>query len=140
VSRGHLLDTVVVSELRKGDAADARVLKWRDSSAEVPVYLSAVTLLEIRKGIRGVARRDPAFSKALEAWYRDRLIPAFEGRVLPVDSAVAERAGDLAGTRSMSSEDALIAATALQHDLVVITRNTRDFLGLGVAVGNPWCT
>ncbi len=131
MSAGLLLDTVVVSELRRGSRADTAVVAWQASVAAIPAYLSVITLLEIRVGIRRVAVR-------LEAWYGERLLPSFGGRLLAGDRAVAEAAAGLATSRTLPPHDALIAATARVHGLTLVTRNIPDFADTGVPVVNPW--
>ncbi len=135
---GLLLDTVVVSELRKGARAEPAVIAWQASVATIPVYLSVITLLEIRVGVRRVAVRDPEFAARLETWYRDRLMPRFLDHLLSVDPPVAEAAAELSLLRTRPAFDTLLAATALVHDLTVATRNVADFADLGVSVVNPW--
>lgn len=138
MSRGLLLDTVVVSELRKNAQADPAVRAWQHSAAGLPAYLSVITLLEIRQGLCRVRARDPAFAARLETWYRQRLLAHFSQHLLPVDQAVAEAAARIGLQRTLPRNDALIAATALVHDLAVVTRNVADFADTGVPVINPW--
>jgi hypothetical protein len=138
VSAGLLLDTVVVSELRKGARADPAVIAWQASVAAVPAYLSVITLLEIRCGLRRVAICDAALGARLETWYRDRLLPRFRDHLLEVDRAVAEAAAELTSGRTLPPHDALIAATARVHRLILVTRNVADFAETGVPVINPW--
>jgi hypothetical protein len=138
VSAGLLLDTVVVSELRKGARADPAVIAWQASVAAVPAYLSVITLIEIRCGLRRIAARDPSFATRLEAWYRERLLPRFHDHLLEVDRTVAEAAAGLTAGRTLPPHDALIAATARVHRLILVTRNAADFADTGVPVINPW--
>ncbi len=138
MSGGLLLDTVVVSELRKGTAADPAVIAWQAGVATIPAYLSVITLLEIRQGLRQVQRRDPAFAARLEVWYTGRLLPRFRDHLLPVDQAVAEAAAELGSRRTLPAHDALIAATAQVHGLTLVTRNQADFADLGLPLVNPW--
>lgn len=139
--RGWLLDTNIVSELRKGARAHPGVRTWAEAVPPVACFLSLVTIAEIRFGIQRVG--DPAFRAELEAWLHDGVRVWFGSRVLPVDEAVlvAWRClvsdGQKAG-HAYSQPDALIAATALVHDLGVATRNTSDFERAGVALINPW--
>jgi len=133
-----LLDTVVISELRKGSKTDVHVQAWNRSLASAPVVLSVITLLELRKGIEQVQKRDPAFAIKLEHWYHTDLATLFHNAILPVDRAVAECAGGLYSIRTFPPNDALIAATALVHGLTLATRNEADFAGTGVTVVNPW--
>lgn len=138
-----LLDTNVVSELRKiGDGkADANVVAWTEREDASRFFISALTILELERGVLGVLgvqRRDPAQGARLRAWLDTRVRPAFAGRVLPVDDAVATRCAHLHVPDRRNEVDALIAATALVHDLKVATRNVRDFEGLGVPLVDPW--
>jgi hypothetical protein len=133
-----LLDTNVLSELRKGPRADAAVLDW---NARVPtglMFLSAITVLEIEKGILRIASRDSAQGTHLRAWLEGTLLPEFLHRVLPVDTAVARKAATLHVPDPQPELDAVIAATALAHGLTVVTRNAADFAPMGVPVVNPW--
>jgi len=138
MSGGLLLDTVAVSELRKGPKGDPQFVAWRESIDAVPVYISVITVVEIRRGILQVAKRDPAFAMRLETWYRDFLLPKFHHAILPVDFVVAHRAAEIHTIRTYPDHDALIAATALVHGLTLATRNEADFAGTGVHVVNPW--
>lgn len=138
MSEGLLLDTVAVSELRKGPKGDVRFFRWHRSITAVPVFISVITLVEVRRGILQVARRDPAFAGRLETWYHDFLMPRFALSLLPVDAAVASQAAELHAIRTYPDHDALIAATALVHGLTLVTHNESDFIGTGVTVVNPW--
>lgn len=140
MNAGLLLDTVLVSELRKGARAEPAVIAWQATVATVPAYLSVITLLEIRVGLGRVAKRDPAFAARLETWYRERLLTRFRNHLLDIDQAVAEAAAALAGGRTLPPHDALLAATALVHGLTFATRNVADFVGTGILVVNPWST
>ncbi|OCP35988.1 type II toxin-antitoxin system VapC family toxin [Ensifer sp. LC163] len=136
----YLLDTNVVSELRKiGDGkADANVLVWVGAEDAARFFLSAITILELERGVLGVHRRDAAQGARLRAWLDSRVRPEFAGRIVPVDDAVATRCAHLHIPDRRNEADALIAATALVHDMVVVTRNIRDFEGTGVVVVDPW--
>ena len=135
----YLLDTNVVAELRKGRRADPAVLAWRKGVKTSQSCLSAITLLELSLGIALKARKDEDAGRALRHWYERRLKPAFAGRILPVDEAVAERAAAIQAERTRSGNDALIAATALVHDLALATRNLRDFAGIAeLRTVDPW--
>lgn len=135
-----LLDTNVVSELCKmGDGkADARVVAWIDAQEAESFFISAITILELERGVLGVQRRDPAQGARLRAWLDKHVRPEFSGRILPVDDAVATRCAHLHIPDRRNEVDALIAATALVHGLAVVTRNVRDFEGVGVVVVDPW--
>ena len=135
-----VLDTNVVSELRKvrsGKAAP-QVARWADSVDASGLYLSAITILELEKGILQRERRDPGQGAVLRAWLSSRVLPEFHGRVLAVDTVVAQRCARLHVPDSRAGRDALIAATALVHGMTVVTRNTEDFERTGVPLLNPW--
>ena len=139
--RGWLVDTNVVSEIRKGPRADRRVMAWADRVPRVGLYLSRLTVAEIRVGIGRVT--DPGFQAELDAWLRDGLLPWFADRLLEVDEAVLIRWRTLAfeakrDNYTYAQPDALLAATALVHDLGVATRNEDDFARAGVRLLNPW--
>jgi len=140
-ARGWLLDTNVVSELRKGPRANPAVRAWVDAVPPTACFLSRVTVAEIRLGIEAVS--DPSFRIELEAWLREGVRAWFGERILDVDEAVLlawrrlARAGQKANY-SYAQPDALIAATALVHELAVVTRNVDDFRQAGVLLLNPW--
>lgn len=135
-----LLDTNVISELRKirSGKADLEVARWADSIEAGSLYLSAITLLELELGVLQVERRDARQGSVLRAWLEQQVLPAFAGRVLPVDTAVARRCARLHVPDPRAERDALIAATALVHGMTVATRNIADFLPTGVGLLNPW--
>ncbi len=136
----YLLDTNVVSELRKiGDGkADARVAAWVDTEDAESFFISAITILELERGVLGIQRRDAAQGARLRAWLDNHVRPEFAGRILPIDDQIAMRCVHLHIPDRRNEVDALIAATALVHGLTVATRNVRDFEGTGVVVVNPW--
>lgn len=136
----YLLDTNVVSELRKARAgkADGKVTAWAEGIAASSLFLSAVTVLELETGVLLVERRDPSQGAILRTWLESRVFPAFSGRILAVDTAVALRCAKLHVPDPRSDRDALIAATALVHGLTVVTRNSADFEATGVGLLNPW--
>jgi predicted nucleic acid-binding protein len=133
----YLIDTNVLSELRR-KAPDARVLQWFAQRPAGTLYLSVLTLGEIRKGIESLA--DPTRRLALLDWLETELPAFFMGRILPVDAPVADRWGRLVAQagRPLPAIDSLLAATATQHGLTLVTRNVRDVAPLGVALINPW--
>lgn len=133
-----VLDTNVVSELRRPEKADPRVLAWASETPLANFFLSAITILELEHWVLLVERKDPARGAILRAWIDHQVLPRFEGRVLAVDSAVARRCARLPVPNSRAERDALIAATALVHGMTVVTRNVMDFATTGVAVFNPW--
>ena len=135
-----LLDTNVVSELRKIrlGKADARVAHWADSVDATDLYLSVITIQELEIGVLLAERRDPSQGAVFRAWMNAHVLPAFSGRILVVDTAVAQRSARLHVPDPRSVRDALIAATALVHGMTVVTRNLADFEPTGVSILNPW--
>lgn len=133
----YLIDTNVLSELRR-KAPDPGVVAWCSQRPPSALYLSVLTLGEIRKGLEGVG--DESRRQSLLDWLETELPAFFTGRILPIDAAVADRWGRLvaAAGRPLPAIDSLLAATALENDLVLVTRNIKDFEGLPVAVFNPW--
>ena len=136
----YLLDTNVVSELRKvGDGkADANVIRWVSAQDSSDLFISAITILEIERGILSLQRRDHSQGALLRKWMDDRVRTEFGGRILPIDDAVATRCAYLHIPDRRNEADALIASTALVHNLAVVTRNVRDFDGTGAIVVDPW--
>lgn len=135
-----LLDTNVISELRKvrRGSADRNVTAWADSVDAVDLYVSVITIQELEIGILQIERRDVMQGSLLRAWMMDHVLPAFAGRVLPVDTAVALRSAAIHVPDPRPVRDALIAGTALVHGMTLVTRNEADFAGSGVFLLNPW--
>jgi len=133
----YLLDTNIISEVRKGDRCDRNVASWYGSLDDSDLYLSVLVLAEIRKGAELVRRRDPTQARALESWLI-QVADAFGERVLPVDRAVADTWGRMAAVRPISVVDGLLAATAKVHHLVLVTRDADGVAGLGADVLNPF--
>jgi predicted nucleic acid-binding protein len=134
----YLLDTNVVSELRKGRRADASVLAWSKSVPPGALFISVITLLEIEKGILLVERRDPEQGAMLRSWFSDQVKTSFEGRTLVFDAKMALRCAALHVPDPRPERDSMIAATALASGFTIVTRNVSDFLASGVDVLNPW--
>jgi hypothetical protein len=141
----YLLDTNVVSGLRKASrkragaaAMDAHCRKWFAAADSQQLYLSVVTVLELEIGCLLLERRDAAQGAVIRTWIRDRVLPAFAGRILPVDVAVAERCAALHVPDPLEDRDSLIAATAMVHGMTVVTRNVDHFERTGVPILNPW--
>jgi predicted nucleic acid-binding protein len=136
----YLLDTNVVSELRKvrSGKADRNVSVWADNVHAGDLYLSVVSFQELEIGVLLAERRDPMQGALFRAWLEHHVFPAFDGRILPVDLAVAHRSARLHVPDPRPVRDCLIAATALVHGLVVVTRNVADFEPTGVQILNPW--
>ena len=135
----YLIDTKVILELRRKQP-DANVVAWFERRTPQSLFLSVLTLGEIRKGIARLI--DAKRRQILVDWLQVELPTFFLGRVLSVDAPVADRWGRLQGeaSRSLPAIDGLLAATALQHDLTLVTRNVKVFQDLGVNVVNPWGT
>ncbi len=137
-----LLDTNVVSEMRKivPGRADWNVSNWIGRQNSADFYLSVMTVHELEIGVRRIDRRDSRQGAILQAWLDRHVLQAFDGRILPIDTAIALRSAQLHVPNPFPTEDGLIAATALVHGMTVVTRNVADFAGTGVAVFNPWDT
>ncbi|WP_067864071.1 type II toxin-antitoxin system VapC family toxin [Nocardia shimofusensis] len=134
-----VLDTNVVSELRKSDrVANASVRAWARARRPSELYLSAVTVTELEVGIGRVERRDGTQGKRLRMWLEDDLLDVFAGRILPFDLATARRAAQLHVPDPRPERDAMIAATAAEHGMTVVTRNVKDFATMGVPLIDPW--
>lgn len=136
----YLLDTNVVSELRKIrlGKADRHVAKWADSVDAADLFLSVITIQELEIGVLLVERRDPTQGAIFRVWLSEHVLPAFEGRIMSVDTAVAQCSARLHVPDPRPVRDGLIAATALIHGMTVITRNIGDFEPTGVPTLNPW--
>lgn len=136
----YLLDTNVVSELRKAASgkADKQVVTWANSVFATRLFLSVISLLELEMGLLLVERRDTAQAAVLRSWLNNQVLPAFAERLLAVDTAVALCCAKLHVPDPRSDRDALIAATAIVHGMTVVTRNVEDFQPTGVAILNPW--
>jgi predicted nucleic acid-binding protein len=134
-----LLDTNVVSELRKDDRRiDPAVAAWARTQDLAAHWLSCITVMELAIGIRRKAARDPEQGRVLGAWLDNSVLTSFRTRILPIDLRVALAAADLHARQPRPERDALIAATAIVHGLAVATRNVVHFEPLGVRVVNPW--
>lgn len=130
----YLLDTNVLSDLRRGRP---ELVEWTHRHPDDDFAISAVTLMELERGVRRIERRDRRQGAVLRGWLDDQVVPEFAGRTLPIDVSVARRAGALHVPDPMPAEDAYIAATALVHELVLVTRNTGDFARSEVTTINP---
>lgn len=136
---GFLLDTNVVSELRKDGRADKAVCAWFDTTTEDELFLSVLVLGEIRCGAERIRTKDAAQASVLDKWVKG-LETAYEDRVLQVTVAIADRWGRLTAPNPISVVDGLLAATALEHDLILVTRNVGDVARTGVQLLNPFET
>lgn len=135
-----LLDTNVISDLRRPDKAPASLLAWSRSVSAHTLFISCITLFELELGVRQRERRDPAQGSMLREWLDTRVVTEFEGRVLDIDGAIARRCAAMHVPNPAPERDAWIAATALVHGLTVVSRNVRDFAACGAPVLNPWET
>jgi predicted nucleic acid-binding protein len=133
----YLIDTNIISEIRKGERCDPNVSAWYASIADGDLFMSTLVLGEIRKGVELARARDPAKAAALERWLR-QVETAFDGRVLGIDNAVSDRWGRMCAIRPIPAIDGLLAATAITNGLTLVTRNDRDIAGLGATVLNPF--
>lgn len=131
-----LLDTVVLSELRKRER-NPGVAQWIEAHRDTELFLSVVSIGEIERGIEMQRSRDADFAQRLGRWM-GHLLTAYADHILPVTADIAQRWGRLSATLGNQGADLLLAATALEHDLTVITRNQRHFAPSGVRVENPW--
>lgn len=134
---GCLLDTNVLSELRKEKRCDIGVRQWLEETAEEELFISVLVLGEIRQGIERIRQRDPAQARALEKWLL-WVVAEFHDRILPVDEKVADQWGRLGLPQPLPILDAFLAATALVHGLTVISRDAEGFRNTGVTVINPF--
>lgn len=133
-----LLDTNVISELRRARRTDANVAAWAEEVPQDDMFLSSVTVLELEIGALRLLRRDASQGRLIQRWIEQRVLPAFADRVLAVDTEVARQCARLHVPDPRPYRDSLIAATALVHGLTVATRNRRDFEPMAVSVLNPW--
>lgn len=130
----YLLDTNIISDLRRPERADPKMVAWMAEADPATLFLSVITVLEIELGILRIARRDEAQGAMLTAWLEHQVLPAFADRILPVDLAIARHCAALHVPDPRPERDGLIAATALVHRLTVVTRNVRDFEPIGAAI------
>jgi predicted nucleic acid-binding protein len=136
LNAGYLLDTNVISETRKA-RADRGVLSFLSKANETELFLSVLTLGELRRGVELKRRTDAAMANLLDAWV-ESIETHFADRLLSIDTRIARRWSEISARRSLSSIDTLIAATALHHGLILVTRDTRDVESTGVTLMDPW--
>ena len=134
----YLLDTNVVSELRKAGKAHQNVRMWAKALPAASLYISVISILELEIGILLLDRRDQKQGSVLRAWMDGHVLRAFSGHILSIDTVVAQRCAALHVPNPCSARDALIAATAFVHGMTVVTRNVSHFHPTGVAVVDPW--
>lgn len=132
-----LVHTNVLSELRKGDRLDSNVRAWFDGIVDSDLFTSVLVIGEIRRGIESIRRRDPVAAQAIDQWLI-RMGKVFGERILPIDVRVADRWGRLNVPNRVPTVDGLLAATALEHELVLVTRNVKDVAPTGVRTLDPF--
>ncbi len=134
---GYLIDTNVLSEMRKRGRANVHVLRWAEGTRTNDLFLSTLVVGEVRRGIEGVRARDAAQARSLDTWLAV-VLASFGARILPVTLEIADTWGRLSAPDRLPETDGLLAATALVHDLTFVTRNTRDVERTGVRLLNPF--
>jgi predicted nucleic acid-binding protein len=133
----YLVDTNVISELRRGGRCDPGVAAWFAEVSAADLYLSALTVGEMRKGIEAIRQRDERTAEVLEAWLGE-VVATFSDRILPVDEGIAEQWGRFNVPNPLPVVDSLLAATASVHGLTLVTRNVKDVERTGVTCLNPF--
>jgi predicted nucleic acid-binding protein len=133
-----VLDTDVVSHLRRPQRTDPKVAAWAGRQSVASFFISVITLLEIERATQLMERKDSAQGKVLRAWLDDQLLPHFSQRTLPIDPDIAKCCARLHVPDPRPERDAFIAATAIVHGLTVVTRNVTDFENTGAPILNPW--
>lgn len=133
-----LVDTNVISEMRRPERAALPVLAWVSAQAEETLWCSVISILELEMGALQALRRDKLKGTMLRSWIDERVLPRFQDRIVAIDTVIALKCAALHVPDPKPDRDAYIAATALVHNLTVVTRNTRDFASTGVKLFNPW--
>lgn len=133
-----LLDTNVISELRRPERAAPSVQAWADTQGVESLWCSVISILELEIGVLRSLRHDKPQGQMLRSWLDDHVLPRFQGRIVSIDTSVVLACATLHVPNPKPDRDAFIAATALVHDLTVVTRNVSDFEGTGVRLFNPW--
>ena len=136
----YLLDTNVVSEFRKAGTGriSKRVEQWAEGISANSMFISVISIFELEMGILQIERRDKKQGSVLRKWLNKNVLGTFSERVLAIDTAVAQRCASLHVPNPKSERDAMIAATAIEHRMTIVTRNVSDFSQLGVKIFDPW--
>ena len=135
-----LLDTNVLSELRKAPhgRCDANVLRWAKELDHGELFISVITILELERGILLKERKDAQQGKRLRAWLEQQVLPGFAGQIIEIDTAIARKCAQLHVPDQAAYHDAILAATAIEHSMPLVTRNIKDFKKMPVELINPW--
>lgn len=134
----YLLDTNVLSELRRPALADPRVVRWAQGQDASRHFISVLTVMEIERGIVKKERTDAPAGAVLRKWFDDDVLARFAERTIPVDRLIARLSAQLRSPAPLPGNDSIIAGTAIMHGLTVVTRNTKHFEPTGVPLVNPW--
>jgi hypothetical protein len=135
----YLLDTNVISEIRKHKSKiDTNVSNWASKNNSIEMFTSVICVSELHTGILKLENKEPPQGTAIRTWFDDQFIPDFKDRILDIDLDVAKIAAELQASGPKSFSDCLIASTAIQHNLTLVTRNVKDFRNINVKIFNPW--
>ena len=140
MSATFLLDSNVLSEIRKGKKAHPHVQNWFENRKQDELATSVICLMELKVGIHRALKQDATFGLLLQEWYEKKIRPAFSNSALPFDLDCAETCAHLQSKRTLPFRDGMIAATALEKGLSLVTRNLSDFEGLGIKLVDPWAS